>query len=123
MIKSSETIPFDIDNVIARRARMGLIALATDHVIEHELFRLLHPIEGTQIYTTRIPMEPEVTPRSLHRMKESLTNSAKTLLPGISFNVIGYGCTSASVIIGEKEISKAIQSNLNPTLYLSLIHI
>ena len=109
MIKSSETIPFDIDNVIARRARMGLIALATDHVIEHELFRLVHPIEGTQIYTTRIPMEPEVTPRSLHRMKQSLTNSAKTLLPGISFNVIGYGCTSASVIIGEKEISEAIQ--------------
>ena len=109
MIKSSETIPFDIDNVIARRARMGLIALATDHVIEHELFRLVHPIEGTQIYTTRIPMKPEVTPRSLHRMKQSLTNSAKTLLPGISFNVIGYGCTSASVIIGEREISKAIQ--------------
>ena len=109
MIKSSETIPFDIDNVIARRARMGLIALATDHVIEHELFRLVHPIEGTQIYTTRIPMEPEVTPSSLHRMKQSLTNSAKTLLPGISFNVIGYGCTSASVIIGEKEIGEAIQ--------------
>ena len=109
MIKSLETIPFDIENVIARRARMGLIALATDHVIEHELFRLVHPIEGTQIYTTRIPMEPEVTPRSLHRMKQSLTNSAKTLLPGISFNVIGYGCTSASVIIGEKEISEAIQ--------------
>ena len=109
MIKSLETIPFDMENVIARRARMGLIALATDHVIEHELFRLVHPIEGTQIYTTRIPMEPEVTPRSLHRMKNSLTNSAKTLLPGISFNVIGYGCTSASVIIGEKEISEAIQ--------------
>ena len=109
MIKSSETIPFDIDNVIARRARMGLIALATDHVIEHELFRLVHPIDGTQIYTTRIPMESEVTPRSLHRMKQSLTSSAKTLLPGISFNVIGYGCTSASVIIGEREISKAIQ--------------
>ena len=49
MMKSSETIPFDIDNVIARRARMGLIALATDHVIEHELFRLVHPIEGLSL--------------------------------------------------------------------------
>ena len=51
MAKSPKTIPFDIENVIARRARMGLVALATDHVIEHELFRLVHPIEGTQIYT------------------------------------------------------------------------
>ena len=56
MTKSLETIPFDIENVIARRALKGLVALATDHVIEHELFRLVHPIEVTQIYTTRIPM-------------------------------------------------------------------
>ena len=111
MAKSPKTIPFDIENIIARRARMGLVALATDHVIEHELFRLVHPIDGTQIYTTRIPMEPEVTPKSLHGMKQLLTNAAKTLLPGVSFNVIAYGCTSASVIIGEKEIG------------LSLIHI
>ena len=49
MAKSPKTIPFDIENIIARRARMGLVALATDHVIEHELFRLVHPIDGTQI--------------------------------------------------------------------------
>ena len=109
MTKNPKTIPFDIENVIARRARMGLIALATDHVIEHELFRLVHPIEGIQIYTTRIPMEPKVTPQSLHGMKQLLTNTAKTLLPGVSFNVIAYGCTSASIIIGEKEIGEAIQ--------------
>ena len=109
MAKSPKTIPFDIENIIARRARMGLVALATDHVIEHELFRLVHPIDGTQIYTTRIPMEPKVTPKSLHGMKQLLTNAAKTLLPGVSFNVIAYGCTSASVIIGEKEIVEAIQ--------------
>ncbi|MDC0399904.1 Asp/Glu racemase [Alphaproteobacteria bacterium] len=109
MSKSLETIPFNIENVIARRARMGLVALATDHVIEHELSRLVHPIEGIQIYTTRIPMEPEVTPKSLHGMKQLLTNAAKTLLPGVSFDVIAYGCTSASVIIGEKEIGEAIQ--------------
>ena len=109
MAKSPKNIPFDIENVIARRARMGLVALATDHVIEHELFRLLHPIDGVQIYTTRIPMEPEVTPKSLHGMKQLLTNAAKTLLPGVSFNVIAYGCTSASVIIGEKAIGEAIQ--------------
>ena len=109
MTDTLETLPFEIKNVIANRARMGLIALATDHIIEYELPRLIHPISGAQIYTTRVPMEPKVTPQTLHGMKASLTDAAKTLLPGVQFNVIGYGCTSASVIIGELEISQAIQ--------------
>ena len=91
MMENPETIPFDIENVIARRARMGLVALATDHVIEHELFRLVNPIEGIQIYTTRIPMEPKVTPQSLHGMKQLLTNTAKTLLPGVSLTLSHMG--------------------------------
>ena len=39
-------IPFEVENVIASRARLGLIALATDHVIEYELNKIFHEIEG-----------------------------------------------------------------------------
>ena len=43
-------------------------------------------------------------------MKLGLASTAETLLPGTLFDVIAYGCTSASVLIGEKEVSAAIQS-------------
>ena len=32
-----EAVPHEIVNIIARRGQIGLIALATDHVIDHEL--------------------------------------------------------------------------------------
>ena len=60
-----EPLPFEIENIIAKRARMGLIALATDHVIEHELNDITHNISGAQIYTARVPMLPQVTPTTL----------------------------------------------------------
>ncbi len=105
-----KTIPYKIENSIARRARVGLIALATDHVIEHELIELTANISGVQIYTTKVPMASQVTTGSLRSMEAELSRAAKTLLPGITMNVIGYGCTSAAAIIGEENISKAIQS-------------
>lgn len=105
-----EPLPFEIENIIAKRARMGLIALATDHVIEHELNDITHHISGAQIYTSRVPMLPQVTPTTLQSMKLGLASTAETLLPGTLFDVIAYGCTSASVLIGEKEVSAAIQS-------------
>ena len=54
-------LPYDVENIIASRARMGLIALATDHVIEHELNKLFNGIKGVQLYTTKVPMVPNVT--------------------------------------------------------------
>ena len=61
-------LPYDVENIIASRARMGLIALATDHVIEHELNKLLNGIKGVQLYTTKVPMVPNVTTDSLKSM-------------------------------------------------------
>ncbi|MBH67809.1 MAG: Asp/Glu racemase [Rhodospirillaceae bacterium] len=102
-------LPFEAKNIIASRARMGLIALATDHVIEHEFNLLLQKIEGTQIYTTKVQMDPIVTRETLSDMESRLTAASETLLPGNDFDVIGYGCTSASVVIGEEAVFKAIR--------------
>ncbi|MDA0341669.1 MAG: Asp/Glu racemase [Proteobacteria bacterium] len=103
-----EAVPHEIDNIIARRARIGLIALATDHVIDHELARLLGDIAGVQLYTTRVPMEAQVSRNSLAAMESRLGAAATTLLPGVPLDVIGYGCTSASVVIGEDKVAAAI---------------
>ena len=54
MTDTLETLPFEIKNIIASRARMGLIALATDHVIEYELPRLISSnFWDTDLYNPR----------------------------------------------------------------------
>ena len=103
------SVPYDVENIIAGRARMGLIALATDHVIEHELNKLFNGVEGVQLYTTKVPMVPNVTADTLTSMDEKLHQTAKTLLPGNKFSVVGYGCTSASVVIGEDKVLQTIK--------------
>jgi maleate isomerase len=107
-----EAVPSEVENIIARRARMGLIALATDHVIDHELALLLGQIEEVQLYTTRVPMDPIVTRQSLGDMEARLGAAAATLLPGVALDVVGYGCTSASVVIGEDRVASAIQATI-----------
>ena len=104
-------LPYDVENIIASRARMGLIALATDHVIEHELNKLFNGIKGVQLYTTKVPMVPNVTTDTLKSMDDELQKTARTLLPGNKFSVVGYGCTSASVVIGEDRIFQTIKAD------------
>lgn len=105
-----ENVPGAVENIIARRARLGLIALATDHVIDNELALAFGGIEGAQLYTTRVPMDPIVSRDSLASMEARLGAAAATLLPGIPLSVIGYGCTSASVVIGEDKVAAAIHA-------------
>jgi maleate isomerase len=105
-----ENVPNQVENIIARRARLGLIALATDHVIDNELALVFQAIDGAQLYTTRVPMDPMVSRDSLASMEANLGGAAATLLPGIPMEVIGYGCTSASVVIGEDKVAAAIQA-------------
>lgn len=105
-----DDVPSEIENIIAQRARIGLIALATDHVIDHELALLLGGLDGVQLYTTRVAMDPQVSPESLRAMEARLGAAAATLLPGVPLDVIGYGCTSASVVIGEDRVAAAIHA-------------
>jgi maleate isomerase len=43
-------------------------------------------------------------------MEEDLPASARLLPPSLDFDVIGYGCTSASTVIGSENVARAIQT-------------
>ena len=51
---------------------MGLIALAPDHVIEHELNNLFNGVEEVLLYTATVTMVPNVTTGTLMSMDEKL---------------------------------------------------
>ena len=88
---------------------MGLIVLQVDETIEGE-FREAFRTSRNQIFVTRIASGLEVTAKTLSSMEDHISASAKLLPQSREFSVIGYGCTSASAIIGSEKISDLIKS-------------
>jgi len=102
-------LSFETDAGIGTRATLGLIVLQTDETIEPEFARLMD-IDGVALYHSRIPMQPGITSESLKSMQANLPASAALFPSSADFDVIGYGCTSASTVIGPQGVADAIQS-------------
>ncbi|WP_350333502.1 maleate cis-trans isomerase family protein [Coralliovum pocilloporae] len=101
-------LPFETDNGIGTRANLGLIALSTDETLEWELNRMADA-DGLALYTSRIPMVPSITSDTLRQMRADLPTAASLLPSSVPFDVIGYGCTSASTVIGPDGVRDAIR--------------
>ena len=91
---------------------MGLIVLQVDETLDSE-FREAFRTSKNQIFVTRIASGLEVTAQTLTSMEQHITTSAKLLPQSREFSVIGYGCTSASAIIGSEKISELIKFGCN----------
>lgn len=98
-----ENIPFETDEGVAARARLGLVVLATDQTIEHEFRAVLARLPGVTLYHARIHNSPTITPETLGAMEKDIAPVARLLPPG-DFDVVAFGCTSASMILGEERV-------------------
>ena len=102
-------LKFKTDSGLGSRANIGMIVLSSDQTLELE-FRTLLDFEGVALYHARIPNEMDITEETLAKMEAELPITA-SLLPGsFNFNVIGYGCTSGTTVIGEDRVEKAIRT-------------
>jgi len=63
-----ENLPFETEKMIGKRARIGLVVLATDYTIEHE-FRKLVTLPGVDFYHARISNSTEINAKTLAAMK------------------------------------------------------
>lgn len=100
---------FDTDAGIGRRANLGVIVLETDETLEHEFSQIMN-LKDVALYHSRIPMVSEVRTETLGRMERDIPAAAGLLPASLKFDVIGYGCTSASTVIGSHNVTRAIQS-------------
>ena len=111
-MKSPEGIlklKFKTDAGLGCRANIGMIVLSSDQTLEFE-FRALLDFEGVALYHARIPNEMDITKETLAKMEADLPIAA-SLLPGsFNFDVIGYGCTSGTTVIGEDQVEKVIRT-------------
>ena len=103
-----EHLPFETSQMIGSRARIGLVVLATDYTIEHEM-RVLVNRPGVDIYHARIANSQNISPDSLRAMEPLITTTAELILPGDALDVLAYACTSASIVLGTSTVAK----NLN----------
>ncbi len=98
-----------LDHGISARARLGLIVLATDFTIEYEWRRIMSGLAGVGLYHSRIMNSSQITPETLKAMEGDITGAANLLLPNQPFGVVAYGCTSASMVIGEERVSALVR--------------
>jgi len=102
------------DQKAARRPRVGLIAPASDILIERDFWRMGFAA-GADIFTTRIPLEMPLTPVTLARLADGISGATALLLPEAEIDAIVFGCTSGSAVIGPENVTKLVH-DVNPML-------
>lgn len=84
--------------------RIGLVALATDHTSEVDFARIFDPAQ-VGLYVNRIAFENPTTQESLRKTGPRLAEAAAQILPGEPLDVIAYGCTAASIVLGNDKVA------------------
>ncbi len=104
-------LPYDL--TIEKPRKIGLIVLQADETIELE-FRRIFPPEA-ELFVSRIPSGADLTQESIGEMAHDLSDAARLLpqpatMRGVYFGLdaIGYGCTSASAVLGTANIGRLI---------------
>lgn len=108
--KSLEHLEFTTDDGIGSSARIGLVVLATDFTIEHE-FRQIFTQPDIALFTARIQNETAITPKTLSDMGKRIPQTVDLILPGEKLDVVAYGCTSASMVMGEEKVFECIHKS------------
>ncbi|MBT5263402.1 MAG: Asp/Glu racemase [Rhodospirillaceae bacterium] len=109
LLVNLQHIPFETDPGLGGRARIGLIVLASDHTVEHE-FRRIIDIPGVAFYESRILNSPTITPETLADMGGRIEGCASVILPGMDLDVVAFGCTSASMVLGEETVFERVRA-------------
>jgi maleate isomerase len=108
-----ENLPFETGPGIGSVARIGVVVLASDFTMEHEFRRVFNAPgigPGVDYYEARIRNSPQITPSSLAAMGPLLTDTVDLILPGAKLDVVAFGCTSASIVLGEAAVAERIHA-------------
>jgi maleate isomerase len=96
-------LPSDLDGGLAPRAAIGLVVLATDQTMEHE-FRALIDLPGVAFYESRVFNDAEISPETLRAIGPRIAPSVALILPSLKLDVVAFGCTSATMTLGEEAV-------------------
>ncbi|UJF17954.1 Asp/Glu racemase [Vibrio sp. SS-MA-C1-2] len=91
------------------RVHIGLVQLSTDHSLEMDWAKLL----GTQagMFSSRVYYSSEMTPEALDRIATGISDASDLIATGLPMDVMAFGCTSASIVIGEGKVASLLTKN------------
>jgi maleate isomerase len=101
-------LPSELDRGLAARAAIGLVVLATDQTMEHE-FRALIRLPGVAFYESRVLSDVDITLETLRAIGPRIAPSVELILPGVKLDVVAFGCTSATMTLGEEAVFAEIR--------------
>lgn len=102
-------LPFTMDAGVMGRAAIGLVVLATDQTLEHE-WRQIMNLPGVAFFEARIHNSSDITPQTLAAMEKDITAAVQLIVPDVALQVVAFGCTSGSIVIGEGKVAQRIQN-------------
>ena len=88
--------------------RVGLIALASDFMIEKDFINVIKD-RDIDFFVNRIESYNPLTKENLIKMSEKVTEVTKDILPDQDLDCVVYGCTSGTIAAGYNAIEKKIQ--------------
>ena len=88
--------------------RIGLIALASDFMIEKDFINVIKE-KNIDFFVNRIECYNPLTSENLIKMSEKVTEVTKDILPDQKIDCVVYGCTSGTIAAGYKVIEKKIK--------------
>ena len=89
--------------------KIGLIALASDYMIEKDFIRIIKD-KKVDFFVNRIECFNPLTKENLIKMSEKVTEVTKDILPNEKIDCVAYGCTSGTIAAGYEDIEKKIKN-------------
>ena len=89
--------------------RIGLIALATDFIIEKDFIEIIKD-KNIDFFVNRIECYNPLTKENLIKMSDRVTEVTKNILPNENIDCIVYGCTSGTIAAGFESIEKKVKA-------------
>ncbi|MFT5258992.1 MAG: maleate isomerase [Saprospiraceae bacterium] len=90
--------------------RIGIVALSNDYVIERDFINM-RPSDNVAIYTSRIQNTQDCTVETLQAMAPEITKAAALLVPEGRLDVVAYGCTSGTAVLGYDKVRSLVHES------------
>ncbi|MGO1119177.1 maleate cis-trans isomerase family protein [Rhodovibrionaceae bacterium A322] len=104
------------------RAKIGFVLLASEQTIQDDVMAFRPP--GVGMHFARLISPDEITNATLQAQIDQLAGCASSMLPDGSLDVICYGCTSGSLVMGEKQVLTELSKgapNARPTSLITSV--
>ena len=88
--------------------RVGLIALASDFMIEKDFINVIKN-RKIDFFVNRIECYNPLTRENLIKMSNKITEVTKDILPDQDLDCVVYGCTSGTIAAGHDSIEKKVK--------------